>query len=449
MGNKCTIFNNELDKQNCDLSITGTNQKQSNSNDNYSTHIESIKSFTIKDSIIQNAIDNLQLNIEFPLNQDFDLYGYINSRATLINSSLKGYLLRKKYKNNLKTDLMDFTNELYFNYIDSIKNSKIEEILLYKEEKNNNKIKKYLFASWSEFYDTDPALEIKQKINAKKRYINNIIFKYKNKDFHSENITDCINNAEYCYKGSIELITNNKCGPGELLYSDGSQKNGLFYDNKFVGWNNYIDKYGTIYVGLFINDKLNGKGLKYIHGNDHIYKGDFLNGLRHGFGKDYRNNMRYEGEFLNDKKCGKGQIMFSSGDEYKGEFKDNKFNGYGRYKWKNGEEYIGYYLNGKFNGEGLHKWGINEYYKGEFINGIRQGKGEIGFSGGKKIIINFNKGKPHGIGIYFDEKGNQYNIEFDNGQIISNNNNSINNNKFIDYNNVDNNDSNSNDNNIE
>ena len=422
MGNNCALFNNELDKQNCDLSISGIIQKQSNSNDNYSTHIESIKSFTIKDNIIQNAIGNLQLNVEFPLNQNCDLYEYISSKATLINSLAKGFLLRNKFKDNLKTDLMDFTNELYFNYIDSIKNPKITEILLYKEDKNNNKIKKYLSTSWSEFYDCDPNLEITEKINKKKRYINSIIFKYKKRNFHSENINECIKNAEYCYKGSINLLNNKKCGPGELLFSDGSQKNGYFYEDNFVGWNTFIDKNGTIFVGLFNNDKLNGKGIKYIYENDHLYKGDFVNGLRHGFGKDYRNNVRYEGEFLNDKKSGKGQIMFISGDEYKGEFYDNKFNGYGRYKWKNGEEYIGHYLNGKFHGEGLHKWGINEYYKGQFVNGIRQGKGEIGFSGGKKIIVIFDKGKPHGIGTYYDDEGNQCKVEFDNGQIIANSN---------------------------
>ena len=290
MGNNCALFNNELDKQNCDLSISGIIQKQSNSNDNYSTHVESIKSFTIKDNIIQNAIGNLQLNVEFPLNQNCDLYEYISSKATLINSLAKGFLLRNKFKDNLKTDLMDFTNELYFNFIDSIKNPKVAEILLYKEDKNNNKIKKYLSTSWSEFYKNDPSLEIKQKISKKKRYINSLIFKYKDHSFHSENINECIINAEYCYKGGIELITNQKCGPGELLYSDGSQKNGYFYDNNFSGWNTYIDKNGTIYIGLFFNDKLNGKGLKYIYENDHIYKGDFVNNLRHGFGKDYRNN---------------------------------------------------------------------------------------------------------------------------------------------------------------
>lgn len=421
MGNKCTMFNNELDRQNCDLSFSGTNQKQSNSNDNYSTHIESLKSFTIKDPLIQKAIDNLQLNYEFPLNLNFSISENIISKVTLINSIVKGYQLRKKYKDNLKTDLIDFTNELYFNYIDSIENPKVSEILSLKEdkEKSNNKVKKYLSTSWSEFYDTDPTVEIKRKINKKERYINSLIFKYKDKNFHSDNIKECINNAEYYYKGGIELINNKKCGPGEMLYSDGSQKIGYFYDDKFEGWNTYIDKNGTIYVGLFLNDELNGKGLKYIYENDHLYKGDFVNGLRHGFGKDYRKNLKYEGEFKNDKKCGKGQIIFNSGDEYIGEFSDNKFNGYGRYKWKNGEEYIGYYLDGKFHGEGLHKWGKNEYYKGQFVNGVRQGKGEIGFDGGKKIKVNFVKGKPHGIGEYYHDKGNKLKVEFNEGQIVT------------------------------
>lgn len=266
MGNKCAMFNNELDKQNYDLSSSGTSPKQSNSNDNYSTHIESLKSFTIKDPLIQKAIDNLQLNYEFPLNLNFSISDNIIAKITLINSTVKGYLLRKKYKDNLKTDLIDFTNELYFNYIDSIENPKVAEILLLKEDKenSNNKVKRYLSTSWSEFYDTDPTFEIKRKINKKERYINNLIFKYKDKNFHSENIKECINNAEYYYKGGIDLMNNKKCGPGEMLYSDGSQKIGYFYDDKFEGWNAYIDRNGIIYVGLFLNGELNGKGLKYL-----------------------------------------------------------------------------------------------------------------------------------------------------------------------------------------
>ena len=288
MGNKCTAFNKEIDNENLDLS---SNQKHNNSNDNNSsTHFCSIKSSTKKEYIPRNHLYTLPLNLEFPLNQGYHISKYINLKATLINKSIKGYLLRKKYNDTLKTDLMDFTNELYFNFIDAIKNPKIAEILLYKEDKRNNKIKKYLGTSWTEFYEKDPAIDIKRKIKAKKRYMNSIIFKYKEKNFHSDDINKCIECVEYCYKGSVQLISNKKCGPGEKINIEGSQQIGDFYDDKFNGWNTYIDQDGVIYVGLFINNVLNGKGIKYIFENDHIYKGDFVNGLRNGYGKDYRKN---------------------------------------------------------------------------------------------------------------------------------------------------------------
>ena len=79
-------------------------------------------------------------------------------------------------------------------------------------------------------------------------------------------------------------------------------------------WNKFIDNQGIIYVGLFTQSKLNGKGLRYNQEINNIYKGDFFNGLRHGKGKDYRNGLKYEGDFNMDKKCQKRYIycLFSS-----------------------------------------------------------------------------------------------------------------------------------------
>lgn len=52
---------------------------------------------------------------------------------------------------------------------------------------------------------------------------------------------------------------------------------GLFYNNEFNGWNIYITPTGIIYVGLFINNNLNGKGYCYNPENEYNYKGDFKN----------------------------------------------------------------------------------------------------------------------------------------------------------------------------
>ena len=66
---------------------------------------------------------------------------------------------------------------------------------------------------------------------------------------------------------------------------------------------------------------------------------------------------------------------------------------------------------------GLYKWSENQYYKGNYINGIKEGKGEIKFSDGKKFICNFENGKPNGIGIFVDPKGNEKEVQFINGKL--------------------------------
>ena len=62
------------------------------------------------------------------------------------------------------------------------------------------------------------------------------------------------------------------------------------------------------------------------------YQGYFLNGERHGPGVDYTSfNFlsieKYEGEFKNDKRNGRGKIL-KQGQTVLSEFKDNNFHGF-------------------------------------------------------------------------------------------------------------------------
>jgi hypothetical protein len=337
-----------------------------------------------------------------------------NYNYSLIISFMKGYILRKKYKKYLKNELIKQKQNLFEEYLKITKNEKVSQIL----DSNDPVISNYLSTSWNEFYSEDPTKEINYKIKLIPKYSKGLIFKYKNKSINSMNINEILSSAKYCYIGEVNLYNNRKCGKGEIIYSNGARERGTFYNNEFVGWNQFIDDQGVLYVGLFNQFGLNGKGLRYNKEINHIYKGDFYNGFRHGKGKDYRSNSKYEGEFEKDKKCGKGKIVFDSGDKYEGEFRDNKFNGYGHYIWfKNGHEYEGHYLNGKFHGEGFYKWGKNEYYKGEYVNGVKEGKGEISYADGKKFFVNFTNGKPNGIGLFQDKDGNKCEVEFINGKI--------------------------------
>ena len=45
---------------------------------------------------------------------------------------------------------------------------------------------------------------------------------------------------------------------------------------------------------------------------------------------NYENNDFYEGNWENDKKSGKGLMIFASGKKYEGDFVNEKFNGKGK-----------------------------------------------------------------------------------------------------------------------
>ena len=126
----------------------------------------------------------------------------------------------------------------------------------------------------------------------------------------------------------------------------------------------------------YLNGKYNGKGKFYNFDYQLIFEGEFLNGYKRK-GKQYINGiLEYEGEYL----CGK---------KYNGKGYDE--NGNIIYEIKNGNgfvkeydlsllkpslKYEGEYRNGMKNGKGKEYEKDKLRYEGEFLNGQRHGKGE-------------------------------------------------------------------------
>ena len=73
-----------------------------------------------------------------------------------------------------------------------------------------------------------------------------------------------------------------------------------------------------------------------------------------GFGKmiNTRSQERYEGEWRNGKREGRGVEYYADGEKkYVGNFLGGKYNGNGTYFYKNGDKYVGKYKNGMMNDE--------------------------------------------------------------------------------------------------
>jgi len=87
-----------------------------------------------------------------------------------------------------------------------------------------------------------------------------------------------------------------------------------------------------------------------------LYEGEFLNDKRHGKGKLYNDGkIKYDGEYLNGKKHGNGKLYLKNELIFEGEFKDDKrWNGKGKeYEYEELEDvdneliFEGEYVNGE------------------------------------------------------------------------------------------------------
>lgn len=89
---------------------------------------------------------------------------------------------------------------------------------------------------------------------------------------------------------------------------------------------------------------------------------------------------RYDGEFVDGKREGRGVLMYSNGDNYNGEWMNNLFHGSGIFVTKEfntglaahrGQRYEGAYDYGQKHGYGLYHAGDGGIYDGFFEDNLR------------------------------------------------------------------------------
>jgi len=80
------------------------------------------------------------------------------------------------------------------------------------------------------------------------------------------------------------------------------------------------------FEGEYLNGKRNGKGKEYNYDGKLIFEGEYLKGERNGKGKEYYNNeeLEFEGEYLQGKKW--NGIGYNKNDNIEYEIQDGKGN---------------------------------------------------------------------------------------------------------------------------
>ena len=162
----------------------------------------------------------------------------------------------------------------------------------------------------------------------------------------------------------IKLINYKFYADNQIIY----ESNG-----KVKEYNLYFDK--LKFEGEYLNGKRNGKGKEYYYDGVLRFEGEYLNGKRNGKGKEYHyygHNIFFEGEYKNGLRWnGKG---YDNKNNIIYELKNG--NGYVKeYNYKGKLKFEGEYLNGKKNGKGkeYHYNGKLEF-EGEYLIGYKNGK---------------------------------------------------------------------------
>ena len=232
------------------------------------------------------------------------------------------------------------------------------------------------------------------------------------------------------FKNGSEYFGNVKYGIMESTAEEKSYmkfKNGTTYFgdmklNKITGFGEYTFPEGSIYKGEVLNGLRHGQGIYENQKENLYYDGFWQNGLKHGKGVLTIGDMVYDGEFFEGSKHNFGKLKWtSSKNYYEGEFKENQISGNGYMVWMDSnEKYIGQWRNNLQNGIGLHVWyepkGELKYLKnryiGEWKDGLRHGFGIFFYSNGSRYEGQWVENAKQGFGIFTFHDGTQYKGNF-------------------------------------
>ena len=220
-------------------------------------------------------------------------------------------------------------------------------------------------------------------------------------------------NIHYCYLKNIKNRNNSEIQKKNkiqheicktLEYSIEGKNNILYYSNGLYQRKIKKEYQEGKYEGFLINNKRELIGVMY-YNNGSKYEGQWKNDKKHGkgiFTSQYYNNpnligIKYEGEFSNDKIEGYGIGNYTSGDRYEGEWKNNKQYGRGILIYKEGGKYVGEWKNGKLDGNGIYYLKNGERFEGNFIDDKYNGYGKYYYNDGEYLEGIFKNDFPTGI----------------------------------------------------
>lgn len=150
------------------------------------------------------------------------------------------------------------------------------------------------------------------------------------------------------------------------------------------------------------------------------YEGEWNDNKKHGKGKmNFANGHKYTGDWVDDMATGEGIFVWTNGDQYEGEVKNGQRHGEGSYYFVNGNKYTGGWIEDKKSGYGTASLALGKY-EGEFKNDKMHGKGAFYFTNGDTYVGDWMDDKQEGEGIFKWATGDHYEGGFKAGKLHGN-----------------------------
>ena len=116
--------------------------------------------------------------------------------------------------------------------------------------------------------------------------------------------------------------------------------------------------------------------------NGDILEGNFRHGKASGPCTLITRSGRFEGQFVEGVRCGKGTFEWHNGATYEGEWKNNRMWGKGKFVSHDNRIYDGDWVNGVKEGEGAEITN-EDRYDGSWVDGKKHGEGTLRWPNGR------------------------------------------------------------------
>lgn len=186
-------------------------------------------------------------------------------------------------------------------------------------------------------------------------------------------------------------------------------------------YNDKVFPDGSRYEGQWKDGQKHGKGcFTYAPDGDtygDTYDGEWLHGKAHGHGTYTSKQSRYVGEWQDDAKHGQATETWNDTSKYDGTYVRGQKHGKGCFKWPDGSVYDGNFRNNNVEGQGTFTWHDGRQYKGQWLDNKMHGEGRYSWPDGRVYEGQFVEDLKEGEGSFSWSDGLRYTGQWKNGKM--------------------------------